>query len=115
MLKSSDDVLFGAHSTNLEMWSSGFPPASFCDQSGSLDIVPLTEAADVLGLLLQYMHHQRQPDSSKFGFDVLSRLAEAAEKYEIFSAMEVCRIRMRSVSLLLKVIVSLLIVRPTAK
>jgi hypothetical protein len=94
VLKSSDGILLGAHSANLEMWSSGFPPASFRNPSGSLDLVPLTEASDVLVLLLQYMHHHRQPDSRKFGFDILPRLAEAAEKYEIFSAMEVCRIRM---------------------
>ena len=98
VLKSSDAKLFGAHSANLEMWSSGFPPVSFRNPSGSVDVVPLTEASDVLVLLLQYMHHHRQPDSRKFGFDVLSRLAEAVEKYEIFSAMEVCRIRMGLVS-----------------
>jgi hypothetical protein len=45
------------------------------------------------------MHHQRQPDSSKFQFKVLSGLAEAVEKYMVFSAMarEVCKIRMKSV------------------
>jgi hypothetical protein len=95
VLESSDGILFGAHSTNLETYSSGFPPCSF--RNNSIEVVTLPESSEVLALLLQYMHHQRQPDSSKFQFKVLSGLAEAVEKYMIFSAMEVCNIRMKSV------------------
>jgi len=43
----------------------------------------------VLDLLLQYMHRQRQPDLGDVDFQTLAELAEAAEKYEVYSAMTV--------------------------
>ncbi|KAJ7123784.1 hypothetical protein C8R43DRAFT_1135837 [Mycena crocata] len=71
LLRSSDGVLYAAHSKNLELYSDGFPPASFA-------------GADEI----------RQPDSSNF--ELLAGLAEAAEKYMVYSesAMEVCKIQM---------------------
>lgn len=96
ILQSSDGVIFGAHSANLEMYSSAFPPAAFGPPTLD-DIVLLPEPSEIVSLLLQYMHHHRQPDSSKIPFTVLEGLAEAVEKYVIYSAMEVCKIRMEYV------------------
>jgi len=49
----------------------------------------------VLDLLLQYMHRQRQPDLTDVEFPILADLAEAAEKYEVYSAMTICNVHMR--------------------
>ena len=98
ILRSSDGVEYGAHSTNLEIYSGGFPPATSTKVTADPgDIVQMPETSAVLKLLLHYMHNDRQPDSSKIPFSVLYPLAEAVEKYMVFSAMEVCKIRMQYV------------------
>ncbi|PFH48566.1 hypothetical protein AMATHDRAFT_149663, partial [Amanita thiersii Skay4041] len=56
--------------------------------------VCMTETAEVLHLLLGFMHRQRQPDLFGYGSDVVMSLAEAAEKYVVYSAMEICRLHM---------------------
>ena len=96
ILRSSDGVEYGAHSANLEIYSGGFPPAASTKVSQG-EIVQMPETSVVLKLLLHYMHNDRQPDSSKITFSVLYPLAEAVEKYMVFSAMEVCKIRMQYV------------------
>ncbi|KAF9472588.1 hypothetical protein BDN70DRAFT_818431, partial [Pholiota conissans] len=81
---------FQAHMKNLELYSEGFP------QAGSVkldsDVPALEETADVLELMLQFMHHTRQPDLSEVSFTLLSSLAEAVEKYMIYSAMDICKV-----------------------
>jgi len=91
VLKSSDGALFGAHKRNLEQYSAGFPAA---EATVFDNIVTLSEKAPVLGPLLHFMHNTRQPDLSKLSFSTLELLAEAIEKYMVFSAMQVCRIYM---------------------
>ena len=98
VLQSSDGVRFGAHKMNLEQYSAGFPTA---DSTVFDNIVTLSEKASVLGPLLHFMHNTRQPDLSKLSFDTLGLLAEAVEKYMVFSAMQVCNIYMRFVQLVL--------------
>ncbi|KAJ7340725.1 hypothetical protein DFH08DRAFT_875103, partial [Mycena albidolilacea] len=98
-LCSSDGVLHAAHSKNLEMYGEGFPPSALASMSRDVktaqpEVVQMTERSDVLELLLKYMHLRRQPDLSRHKFDTLAGLAEAAEKYLVYSAMDVCRIRM---------------------
>lgn len=83
---------------NLEQYSAGFPTA----EATVFDkIVTLSEKASVLGPLLHFMHNTRQPDLSKLSFPTLGSLAEAAEKYMVFSAMQVCKTYMEFVQLLL--------------
>ena len=60
-----------------------------------IEVVPLSEPSLVLGLLLQYMYRRPQPDLKTVNFVTLAALAEAAEKYEVYSAMTVCSIYMR--------------------
>ena len=97
ILRSSDGVEYGAHSTNLEIYSGGFPPATSTKTTEPGEIIQMSETSAVLKPLLHYMHNDRQPDSSKITFSVLYPLAEAVEKYMVFSAMEVCKIRMQYV------------------
>jgi hypothetical protein len=56
------------------------------------DIPILEETAEVIEIMLQFMHHTRQPDISKLEFDLLLSLAEAVEKYMIYSAMAICNV-----------------------
>jgi len=90
---SQDGVLFKVHRANLEMLSEGFSaPAMVSDG----EVVPLVEIAAVLELLFQYLYPQRHPDLNLVEFDVLSGLAEAAEKYQVYPALEHCKAFMRN-------------------
>jgi hypothetical protein len=42
--------------------------------------------SESLSPFLQYIHHHHQPDLSTIAFRLLSQLAEAVEKYDIYSA-----------------------------
>lgn len=98
-LESSDGVLYKVHRKNLELHSEGFASADAISaasyDSEGLETVHLSESSAVLGLLLQYMYRQRQPDLTHVEFRILADLAEAAEKYEVYSAMTVCSMHMR--------------------
>ncbi|KAJ3906224.1 hypothetical protein F5879DRAFT_947083 [Lentinula edodes] len=95
-LQSSDNVIFKVHRLNLEMHSQ-----VFADAGGSTvgtvenEIVSLSETSEVLELMLQYVYLQPQPDLQKVEWEVMKDLAEAVEKYEIYSAIGVCSQRMR--------------------
>ncbi|THU78041.1 hypothetical protein K435DRAFT_700978, partial [Dendrothele bispora CBS 962.96] len=111
-LQSSDRVLFKVHRRNLEMYSQVFAdaanatatvpisiptPASttLSDSSSSSEIVHLSESSAVLDLMFQYMYLQPQPDLRKVDFDVIKDLAEAVEKYCVYSAMGALKVGMR--------------------
>ncbi|KAJ7487068.1 hypothetical protein FB451DRAFT_1127313 [Mycena latifolia] len=91
--RSSDGVLFHVHRKNLEVCAEGFPPAEINTQGEA--VVDLSERSATLELLFQFMYPQRHPALDTTPFDVLHRLAEAAEKYQVFPAMNICHIRMR--------------------
>ncbi|KAG6859800.1 hypothetical protein C0995_003832 [Termitomyces sp. Mi166 len=92
---SSDGVKFAAHAKNLERYSEGFPPATFNPVETDLQVVHLEEESSTVRLLLQYMHLKPQPDIEKISFTELEELANAVEKYLIFSAMMVCKLCMK--------------------
>lgn len=80
------------------MHSEGFAAADSISGSGSLpeqEIVSLSETSTTLNLLLQYMYRQPQPDLEQVDFGTLARVAEAAEKYQVYAATTVCRILMK--------------------
>jgi len=93
-LNSADGQVFGAHQRNLEVFSDAFPTAG---STTANEVVNLEENAEVLQLMLQFMHNTRQPDLNKIPFSTLAPLAEAAEKYMIYSAMQICHIHMEFV------------------
>ncbi|PFH48558.1 hypothetical protein AMATHDRAFT_149661, partial [Amanita thiersii Skay4041] len=100
VLAASDGKQFGAHRRNLELYSEGFPPSTLGDSSEAAgastkaEIAELPERPEVVELVLRYMHNTRQPRLDDLGFDVFEDLAEAVEKYSIYSAMEICRVFM---------------------
>ncbi|TFK58641.1 hypothetical protein BDN72DRAFT_865774 [Pluteus cervinus] len=86
---------FGAHAVNLQFYSGAFPSASTINVRG-IPKIELVESSEVVMLMLQYMHNKPQPDSEEIEFKVMKELAEAVEKYEIYSAMEVCKLHMKN-------------------
>ncbi|KAJ6517072.1 hypothetical protein DFH09DRAFT_1048838 [Mycena vulgaris] len=91
--KSSDGVLFHIHRKNLEVCAEGFPPGEISTSEG--EIVELLESSITLELLFQFMYPQRHPALDTTPFEILHSLAEAAEKYQVFPAMNICHIRLR--------------------
>jgi len=96
-LQSSDGILFKVHRKNLEVHSEGFAAADSISGTGpesKSEIVLLSETSTTLDLLLQYMYRQPQPDLQQVDFDTLAGVAEAAEKYQVYAAISICRIFM---------------------
>ena len=98
-LQSSDGILFKVHRKNLEVHSEGFAGADAIATGMSLgdEVVPLSESSAVLDLLLRHMYRGPQPDLRKIDFKLLAALAEAAEKYQVFGASNICQMHMRYV------------------
>jgi hypothetical protein len=57
--------------------------------------VRLSEPASVLEVLFAFMYPQNHPDLEDVPFEELAAVAEAVEKYQIFPAMNTCKVRMR--------------------
>ncbi|KIM41092.1 hypothetical protein M413DRAFT_159119 [Hebeloma cylindrosporum] len=96
VLVSSDGHRFGTHRRNLGDFTGVFP-VDIAPVNG--EDVPMPDLdSKALALFLQYVHHHRQPDLSGVPFKSLFQLAEAVEKYDVYSATEICKVQMRSVS-----------------
>ena len=89
--KSSDGVLFRIHKINLETCTEGLSPP---EGSTFEEIVELTEDAPILELLFQFIYPTPGPDLASIDFNVFESLAEAAEKYQVYTAMSICKIYM---------------------
>jgi hypothetical protein len=85
-------VYFYLHRKNLETNTGAFPPAEIETRG---ETVLLTEDSRVLELLFQFVYPMHHPSLATTPFETLLALAEAAEKYEVYSAMTVCNIRMQ--------------------
>ena len=90
--QSSDGVLFLIRRKNLEAITGAFPGPEF---STGGEIVPLTEPAKVLEIMFQFIYPRRHPTLEKLNFELILAVAEAVEKYEIFSAMKTCEVQLR--------------------
>ncbi|KAI0729706.1 hypothetical protein C8Q72DRAFT_827494 [Fomitopsis betulina] len=85
---SSDGVEFRVHRSKLHTYSEIFPG----DELGSInETVCLSEDASTLALLFLYMSEQPRPDLRLIDFEQVTKLAEAAEKYRVVPAMDVCK------------------------
>ncbi|KAJ2918843.1 hypothetical protein MD484_g1608, partial [Candolleomyces efflorescens] len=85
---SSDHVRYGIHSKNLEAGTGGFPPV---DSQSCLGVtsepVPLPESSSVLDLLFPFIYPMDRPKVEEMEFKIVIELAEAAEKYQVYSAV----------------------------
>ncbi|KAF8967470.1 hypothetical protein BDZ97DRAFT_522906 [Flammula alnicola] len=89
--QSSDGVTFNLHRKNLEAHTGAFPGAEF-DTRG--EITHLTEEARVLEIVFDFVYPRRHSDLEDKDFDTVAAVAEAVEKYEVFSAMYTCQGRL---------------------
>jgi len=94
VLVSSDGHRFGTHTKNLGEFTGSFPSHIAPANGEEVQMPDLDSKA--LPLFLRYVHHHRQPDLSHVPFTTLRELAEAVEKYEVYSATEICKVQMRS-------------------
>ncbi|TFK37786.1 hypothetical protein BDQ12DRAFT_607189, partial [Crucibulum laeve] len=93
IFQSSDNIHFHIHRKYLEANTGAFPPSEF--EIGGDEIVPLTESSVTLELLFSFIYPQRHPELEDVPFEIIEPLAEAAEKYQVFSAMHICHLRMK--------------------
>lgn len=84
--QSCDGMLIRIHLKNLEAHAAGFPPSEFDTND---EAVLLSEDSSTLELLFRFIYPSRHPDLEYLKFEPLALLAEAAEKYEIFSAINI--------------------------
>ena len=93
--KSSDEVLFKIHSKYLAAASGGLevPPEILTTPD---EVISLEEPSEILDLLFRFIHPRtestnfRQPSVMDMEPGILFALAEAAEKYQVFGAMNTC-------------------------
>ena len=90
---SNDNVLFKVHRRKLEILSEAFAVPSMVSEQE--EVVQLVEPAAVLELLFQYFYPQRQPNLQLVEFQVLNGLAEAVEKYQVYPALDHCKMFMQ--------------------
>lgn len=91
-LRSCDKVLFKVHSVILKLASDVFSGMISLPNSSAFvnDVVNLTEKGEIIEVLLDSIYPRRR-SSLKFGeytFNFLSRLADAADKYDILDVTE---------------------------
>lgn len=97
---SSDGVLYRLHSKYLDVNADGFPPGNLPQPlitGQTPEPAPLSESSSTLHLLFQHVYPRPHPHLDELGFEVLAEVAEAAEKYQVYSAMEACRLLMKYV------------------
>ncbi|KAJ3520955.1 hypothetical protein NMY22_g12516 [Coprinellus aureogranulatus] len=91
---SSDGVRYGIQSRNLELATGGFPAVD-AKITGESEPVPLTEPSSVLDLLFAFVYPAQLPLIEDMDFGTIMGLAEAAEKYQVYSAIYACRMCLR--------------------
>lgn len=97
-LRSSDGYRYATHSKYLALYCDAFPAAESVtiDQN---EVVQMSESSEVVSLLIKFMHRGHPPDLSNVSFEILAALAEAADKYVVFTAIPICKAKMRWVSI----------------
>jgi len=88
-VRSADGFVFQLHSVVLGVTTGAFPGL---DAEG--EMVQLTEPANVLEILFAFLYPKRHPDLYGESFERLIAVAEAAGKYEVPSAADVCNERL---------------------
>ncbi|KAG5653456.1 hypothetical protein H0H81_000225, partial [Sphagnurus paluster] len=91
VFQSSDGIQFRIHRLNLSVSSEGFSPP---DQATFDDVTLLSETSSTLDLLFRFMYPEPQPDLERLEFEALALLAEAAEKYQVYSAINTSTINL---------------------
>ncbi|TFK64131.1 hypothetical protein BDN72DRAFT_846883 [Pluteus cervinus] len=90
--RSSDNVNFYLDKKYLSVMTGGFPPSEF--EHTDEEAVPLSEDSITLDLLFQFAYPKHHPDLRNLEMNTLMNLAHAAEKYEVYAAVSICRLLM---------------------
>jgi len=90
-VRSIDGFIFQLHRVVLGVTTGAFP-GSEIDTRG--EMVQLTEPAKVLGILFAFLYPKVHPDLHGECFESVAAVAEAAGKYEVFSAASTCNERL---------------------
>jgi len=95
VIQSSDGVIFHLHWKYLQ-GNPGFVRdiAKGSPPNEKQETMALDEPSNVLEILFQFIYPRRHPSLEDTDFETLTAVAEAAEKYELFSAMNVCALRL---------------------
>ncbi|KAF9565913.1 hypothetical protein CPC08DRAFT_704343 [Agrocybe pediades] len=91
-IRSSDNVLFKLHRANLSVNTGAFPGTEMNTQG---EEVQLTESAEILELVFQFIYPRRHPTLQNLDFSKLLDVSEAVEKYEVFPALHTCEMRLQ--------------------
>jgi len=91
VFQSSDGIQFHLHRKNLEANTGAFPGPEFQIQG---EVTNLAEPASVLQILFKFLYPRRHPDLEDLDFSMVAEVAEAAEKYEVFPAINTCNTRL---------------------
>lgn len=97
IFQSVDGVQYHIHRKNLQCCAAAFPPDEF--ESDKHEIMHLPEISRCLDLLFAFMYPEPTPDVRSMPIDVVIDLAEAAEKYQAFAVMTICKLKMTYVLL----------------
>ena len=95
VVQSADGVQFRLHSKFLGANTGAFPgpdhTAVVSNPSGDDgDVVHLSEPANILEILFGFVYPKKHPVLDDADFETLWPLAKAAEKYDVFSALDAC-------------------------
>lgn len=94
VLRSFDNVKFLIDKEELEVDTSGFPPATTPSYIGEVSSLP--ECSHILKILFQYVGTQSsQPVLDQIEFARMLEVAEAAEKYEVHKAIAAVQFELR--------------------
>lgn len=85
---------FNIERARLDRAADFVPPQDL--QSSPTELVPLTEDAGTLDLLFRFVYCERHVSLEGMSFERIAALAEAAEKYLVYSAMAICHIYMKA-------------------
>jgi hypothetical protein len=93
VFRTSDGELFSINRRDAEAHAGALLPGDWSPRS----MVDLSETSTILRTLFEFIGAHKHPKLLNEEFDVLAEVAKAAEKYRVFSAMNICAERMRYV------------------
>ena len=94
---SSDKVIFHVDRSRLARDAHGFPPQELAPPQPS-ETIPLPEDAVALELLFRIIYREERVRLDSLPFENIAALSEAAEKYDAYAAIMLCRIAMEYVT-----------------
>ncbi|KII85196.1 hypothetical protein PLICRDRAFT_335235 [Plicaturopsis crispa FD-325 SS-3] len=99
VLKASDGMHFHFYRKNLKVHSEGMLPTGDATEQSTAEpeTISLEESSETIDLLLQFMLRQNQPTLQNVSFSAVLALAEAAEKYRVYSVVAPCQVHMREI------------------